>query len=191
MSRHLPVRPNFEYLKNEAKELLPQLRRENPDSKLADAQRVLAAEYGFRSWSALKTHRQSLSAASGPPPDDVSPFVGRWTADLSKSMRHPDHPFVRATLEFDVLGDTVTIVDVVIDTAGREERGSNTLQADGQEHPGEYGYMVRATWLGSHQLEVVVKKNGAVEGRVHYQVSPDADTLTLSTDRLVGVFDRQ
>ena len=50
MSRALPDRPNLEYLKNEAKDLLDGLRRADPAAQLADAQYALSREYGFASW---------------------------------------------------------------------------------------------------------------------------------------------
>jgi ankyrin repeat protein len=66
----LPERPSLEYLKAQAKELLTALRsgqesarfaatfpdRMPGDAKLADAQHVIAREYGFESWPRLKAH---------------------------------------------------------------------------------------------------------------------------------------
>jgi ankyrin repeat protein len=57
MSRHLPQKPNLEYLKKQAKEL----QRRTPQGKLADAQLVLANEYGFPKWADLKAHVQALT----------------------------------------------------------------------------------------------------------------------------------
>jgi len=68
--RHFPVRPNLDQLKQQAKELLRDLRRGDPsaavtlkkhhpknieplDAKLADAQLVLARSYGLPSWPRL------------------------------------------------------------------------------------------------------------------------------------------
>jgi ankyrin repeat protein len=56
MSRQLPQKPNLEYLKKQAKELL----RGMPQGKLADAQHTLANEYGFSTWAKLKAHVESL-----------------------------------------------------------------------------------------------------------------------------------
>lgn len=56
MSRQLPQKPNLEYLKKQAKELL----RGMPHGKLADAQHALANEYGFASWAKLKSHVETL-----------------------------------------------------------------------------------------------------------------------------------
>src|ERR1700691_2464449 len=52
MSRELPEKPNLEYLRKQAKELL----RSAPQGKLADAQHTLANEYGFATWAELKAH---------------------------------------------------------------------------------------------------------------------------------------
>jgi hypothetical protein len=56
MSGQLPQRPNLEYLKKQAKELL----RSTQHGKLADAQLALANEYGFPRWADLKAHVQAL-----------------------------------------------------------------------------------------------------------------------------------
>jgi Ankyrin repeat len=70
--RHFPVRPNLEQLKHQAKDLLRSMRRGDPsavaelkkhhpkpvepaNSKLADAQLVLARSYGLPSWPRLVT----------------------------------------------------------------------------------------------------------------------------------------
>ena len=57
MSRQLPEKPNLEFLKKQAKELL----RSRQQGKLADAQLALAREYGFHSWAELKAHVQALT----------------------------------------------------------------------------------------------------------------------------------
>ncbi|HWA81869.1 MAG TPA: ankyrin repeat domain-containing protein [Fimbriimonadaceae bacterium] len=54
MSKQLPQQPSLEHLKNEAKALLRLLRESFPEAKLAEAQRDVAREYGFSSWSRLK-----------------------------------------------------------------------------------------------------------------------------------------
>jgi hypothetical protein len=59
MSRQLPAHPNLEHLKKQAKDLLPDLQRQNPGSKLADALHTIAREYGFTTWPELKAQRFS------------------------------------------------------------------------------------------------------------------------------------
>jgi len=50
----LPERPSLEYLRKLAKTRLQELRRADPEAKLADALLQIAREYGFPSWRALK-----------------------------------------------------------------------------------------------------------------------------------------
>ncbi len=56
MSRQLPEKPNLEFLKKQAKEL----QRSTPEGKLADAQHTVANEYGFATWTKLKSHIEAL-----------------------------------------------------------------------------------------------------------------------------------
>ena len=57
----LPDAPSLDWLRKHAKQSLDELRKANPDAKLADAQFHLARQYGFSSWRALKAHIDSLS----------------------------------------------------------------------------------------------------------------------------------
>src|SRR5258707_1137527 len=77
MSRVLPAHPSLEHLKKQAKDLLHDFAQGYPTAveqftsvaptsgaaqpKLADAQHVIAREYGFASWTKLKEHVQSLA----------------------------------------------------------------------------------------------------------------------------------
>ena len=61
MSRQLPEKPNLEYLRKQAKELLRSARQ----GKLADAQHTLANEYGFATWAELKSHVVTLGLRPG------------------------------------------------------------------------------------------------------------------------------
>ncbi len=83
----------------------------------------------------------------------------------------------------------MTIDFVMVDESGRTDCGVNVFVADGNEHPSRHraGFIMRATWLGSHSLEAVVSKSGEFEGRVEYVVSPDGSTLTLSASWRGGV----
>jgi hypothetical protein len=182
MSSHLPPRPSLEYLRKEAKELLHEMRRGDPDALLADAQYALARRYGFASWPKLKAHVEAASAAS--------PFVGTWVADVARSRRHPANPFRRATLRVDVAGDRVTIADVVVDEAGRETAGEHTVHADGVARAQGGGYALTATWRGEHALETVATRDGAVVGRGTYEVSGDGRTLVVSSDEQRIVLER-
>ena len=59
MSRDLPVHANIEHLKKQAKERLVELRQNQPQAQLADAQHDIAREYGFASWPKLRTYVES------------------------------------------------------------------------------------------------------------------------------------
>jgi hypothetical protein len=187
MSRNLPPHPNLDHLRKQAKELLPDLVASNPAAKLADAQHALARRYGFASWPRLKAHVVSLPAAERP-----HPFTGTWTANLSKSQRHPANPFKAATLEVDVTGDTVRIAHVMISESGHEDRGRNTFLADGIEHPSasSQGYAVTARWSTPRLLEFHATRHGEPVGWGSYEVSADGRTLTMSADQQAIVLDR-
>jgi ankyrin repeat protein len=58
----LPDHPNLDWLRKQAKRRLEELRAENPDAQLADAQFDIARRYGFSSWRALKAHVDLLTA---------------------------------------------------------------------------------------------------------------------------------
>lgn len=53
--RILPDHPNLDHLRRQAKDLLAGLRESAPKTTLAGAQTVLAEQYGFRTWTDLKT----------------------------------------------------------------------------------------------------------------------------------------
>jgi Clp amino terminal domain, pathogenicity island component len=132
MSRELPRFPNLEHLKSQAKVLLGELRRLAPNAKLADAQRVLARQYGFPSWPKLKAHVERLEA-SRPVPDDAGRPAGtprslqsiaeeRIRSMIQKRLR-PDSVFVRYTESAQKL--------IFFSAYEAQQRGSPTI---GTEH---------------------------------------------------------
>ena len=188
MSQHLPAHPNLDHLRKQAKALLADLMVRNPNAKLADALHEIAREYGFASWPKLKAHVESVRVETAA---QVSPFTGRWVADISRSTRHPANQFQRAIIEFAVTGDTVTIMSGFIDESGRRQHGENTVHADCREHATDNGYGLTAAWRGSHVLETVATQNGEVVGRGAYEVSTDGTTLTISAPEQVIVLGRE
>ena len=191
MSRELPDRPNLEYLKNQAKDRLKDLRLADANVQLADAQHRVAREYGFASWPKLKAHVEALLRET---PSPASPFVGSWIANIEKSKRHPASPFRSALLHIAIdRRGMVTLDDVVVDETGREERQRNVLHTDGREHPVAHGYVLSAAWRGPRLLEVVGRKGSEDEGTVHYELSSGDRILTIydRSGQVVCVFDRQ
>ena len=190
MSRELPRQPNLEHLRKQAKDLLDEMQQRDPSAKLADAQHALAREYGFASWPQMKTHVELILRPAAILTAD-HPFAGTWVANMAKSMRHPDNPFQRATMQLEVDGNTITVTDVVVDEAGAELKTTNTIHADGVEYPAPHGYAFISRWRTPRALEWEATKNGQPEGRGSYEVSQDGKTLTLTAANRVFVFDRR
>ena len=69
----LPPRPNLNHLKNAAKSRLKELRQDSPTTKLAEAQLVIAREYGFQSWRSLRAHvvQRSVEHSAQDLPEDT------------------------------------------------------------------------------------------------------------------------
>lgn len=66
--RYLPDNPNLDFLRQEAKDLLAALRESDPKAVLAEAQRAVADQYGFRTWPELKAEVERRRSA--PPTAD-------------------------------------------------------------------------------------------------------------------------
>lgn len=186
MSRHLPKQPNLEHLRKQAKALLEGMQQLNPGAQLADAQHALAREYGFRTWSTLKEHVEEVTAGR----ETVSPFVGRWILDRSRSTLHPASPFVRGVLELDVADDTVVVRHSAVDKAARVEQAVNILHADGQERDTGNGYTLMARWRGQRTLSFVARKGGEIVGQGSYEVAPNGRILTITGEGQVVVCER-
>ena len=187
MSRHLPDRPNLEFLKKEAKALLEALQQRDPSAQLTDAQHALARDYGFASWPKLKAHVDAAAATAAARPH---PLAGRWIADVSRSQRHPANLFQSATIEFGVDGNTVNVEQEFADEAGQVVRNHMSIVADGAARAMSNGYVLTARWRGAHALDTVATKDGAVVGAGRYEVSPDGRRLTIIAADQVIVFDR-
>jgi len=113
-SLSLPERPSLEQLRKQAKELLKGYRADDRTAvarfrshhprgisekqvALADAQLVLAREYGFPSWAKLKHHVESLQR----PADFDEPLWGRDTWPFLSSVYRGDEETVRRMLASD------------------------------------------------------------------------------------------
>jgi ankyrin repeat protein len=89
MSQALPARPNLDWLRKTAKQQLNELRKGNPDAKLATAQLALARQYGFRSWRALKAEVDRLQALASSGEQATAALlraVGRGQIDTVRAM---------------------------------------------------------------------------------------------------------
>lgn len=98
MSDPLPCSANLLWLRKRAKNLLREWQAEGRQAKLADAQLVLARQYGFASWRRLKSHINSMhKPATGD--DAVADFlraVGDGRIDDIRSQLATDARLVNA-----------------------------------------------------------------------------------------------
>ena len=95
MSKDLPPHPSLEHLKKQAKALLSDFERGEPEAagkfrslglpnpRLSDAQHLIAREYGFTSWTKLKEHVEAAAAESG---DPVQLFKDAISADDADAL---------------------------------------------------------------------------------------------------------
>lgn len=91
MSSDLPPVPSLEHLKKQAKALLSERRKTDAAAKLADAQRLVALEYGFASWAKMKKRVEAAAAeAAGPIEQLKYAFNANDFAAVAKLLeRHP------------------------------------------------------------------------------------------------------
>jgi Ser/Thr protein kinase RdoA (MazF antagonist) len=73
--RTLTDTPSIEFLRQEAKDVLNVLRETEATATLADAQRAIAEEYGFRTWSDLKAEVDRRRAEVPRPPEGLGEGV--------------------------------------------------------------------------------------------------------------------
>lgn len=153
MSRQLPPSPSLEQLKKQAKSLLKRQQAADPEAlnrirenhprwknltqeraaaspfALADAQLVIAKEYGFASWSKLQSHVKTLEAASSTAEAVASLRDAAGKGDLARLNALLDaHPEliderggegVRTALHQAVFGNSEAAVKLLL------ERGAN------------------------------------------------------------------
>jgi ankyrin repeat protein len=136
--RTLPARADLEQQKKQAKELLTtykrgdrdahaRVRAELPDKQeisLADTQFVLAREYGFASWRALREHIETLTVAALPPLEQMKRSVRQKDAASLRQLLRRSREARAAVNEpiFDfnspalvAVGDAPDVVDVLLE----------------------------------------------------------------------------
>ena len=97
--RILPDNPSFEFLRQEAKDLLAAMRETDPNASLSMAQRELALQYGLRTWTAL---RDEVERRRATPPEVPSAAIDALVAgfDLGR-LEAPPQP-----IAFEPMGRT-------------------------------------------------------------------------------------
>lgn len=71
----LPDSPSLDHLRQQAKDVLLQLRAVQPGATLSEAQALIAERYGFRTWPDLKAEVDRRAAAVAPASDEVTAAV--------------------------------------------------------------------------------------------------------------------
>jgi ankyrin repeat protein len=94
MAQALPSRPNLDWLRKTSKQVLRDMRAQQPEARLADAQLAVARAHGFSSWRALKAHVDKLlkPESATVAPDDVQ------VAQFLRDVRTGNLEAVRAAL---------------------------------------------------------------------------------------------
>ena len=147
-ARALPERPDLEQQKKLAKDLLRAYRRHDPDAiarfraqlpdkrdiVLADAQFVLAREYGFANWLALKEHIDTIVARHMAPVEQFKHAVRRRDAKALRAVLQRSAEARAAINEplfsFDTpsllaAGDDLETVDVLLEFGADPNRKSS------------------------------------------------------------------
>ncbi len=120
MPKKLPLSPNLEHLKAQAKALLRatleqdaaaferlRMLTSNQNLKLADAQFVIAREYGFPNWVRLKTYVEAVQP--NPKASSRKAFVHDLTAQMLEAARVGDLKFLAEKLLLMPLRDILAL----------------------------------------------------------------------------------
>lgn len=199
MSTHLPLRPSLEQFRKQAKALLKRqraadseafsrIRKSHPRWRrlsneqvaaspftLADAQLVIANEYGFASWSRLRSHVKALEAAAATAETLASLRDAAGKGELARlNILLDAHPAliderggegVRTALHHAVFGNSETAVKLLL------ERGANPN--------------VRCEGDNAYPLHFAVEKNRVPI--IHLLVEHGADTVGEGDYHELGV----
>ncbi|HKQ14507.1 MAG TPA: ankyrin repeat domain-containing protein [Steroidobacteraceae bacterium] len=124
MAQALPARPNLDWLRKTAKDHLRELRAQDPQRKLAEAQFAVARQFGFSSWRALKTHVDQLHPQSQTLADEeVAVFlrhVGAGHIDAVKAALAKSPAIVNAVGPHPYWGGRPQALHVSIETTRRD-----------------------------------------------------------------------
>ncbi len=135
MPKELPAVPNLEHLKKQAKTLLSDFRSGKPQAaerlrlqdlprtddeiRLADAQRAIAREYGFQSWSSLKEHVDGITLEKGDPQEEFKKALQH--GDANRVARLLDrYPVLQESVNAPILGFESPPILIAAQSGNRE-----------------------------------------------------------------------
>jgi ankyrin repeat protein len=184
MSQALPARPNLDWLRKTAKQQLQQLRKTNPDAKLAGAQLALARQYGFRSWRAMKAEIDRLQALGSSGDQAMKALlraVGTGKIDTVRTTLAAAPELVNAVGPHPFWGGRSQPLHLAIDTrrrdmfdlliaAGADINGSN-------EHNEHWSPLMLTVHFDQPEMRRVLLERGATVGLI--------EALMLEDDALV------
>jgi len=184
MSQALPARPNLDWLRKTAKQQLHELRKSNPDARLASAQLALARQYGFRSWRALKAEvdrRQALASIGDQTITALLRAVGTGQIDTVRAMLAATPELVNAVGPHPFWGGRPQPLHVSIDTkrrdvfdlliaAGADVNGKN-------EHNEHWSPLMLTVHWDQPEMRRVLLERGATVGLI--------EALMFADDALV------
>jgi ankyrin repeat protein len=129
MPQALPANPDLDWLRKTAKQRLVELRANEPDARLHQAQLAMANAYGFKSWRALKAHVDNLKPAAR---DRDRVFKAARAGDVEAVRRAFASGFDPATPDAD--GRTIHQIakdlrHEAIEVLARNVQGGNTRPA--------------------------------------------------------------
>jgi ankyrin repeat protein len=131
-SASLPDAPNLDWLRKQAKRRLDELRRADPNARLADAQFDVAKRYGFSSWRALKRHVDSLTvdgqlfaAARAGDVERLSTLLDEHLDRLHARTRPYEHTLLHLAASAGHVAAVESLLRRGLDVNSRE-RGDNT-----------------------------------------------------------------
>jgi hypothetical protein len=118
----------------------------------------------------------------------MHPLAGNWAANIAKSQRHANPQFQNATMHFEIEGNIVDLTHAGVNMSGKQESATMTLSADGVEYPIPQvpGFVSVCRWVGTHALETMGKKDGAIVGHGTYAVADDGQTMTATVRGVDG-----
>ena len=120
-------------------------------------------------------------------------MVGTWASRPAAGSQDNRHLYAwDMVVEFELTDDIVTLTHIAADPAGRASAMKMTIQADGQEHPAQFGneLMVQARWIEVRTLETIVKHGERIVSKGTYELSADGQSLVVSTADQRLVFER-
>ena len=216
MSQQLPALPNLDYLKKQAKGVLRVARHRRQAWRLADAQHAIARGYGFPGWGDLKRHIESArrddaapapshsqkddiapSANERPPfipirPNATHPMVGTWAQRPILETGDHHASVDAALLEIELADDNLMLTQIAADATGRDSAVRMAIKIDGLHHRIQFGkdLTLQARWINVQTLETILMHGAQIVVRGTYEVTPDGQSLVISTPPSRLVFER-